>query len=163
MTIDHRSAPQLSPPPPIVEVLRLHPERDADLPLPRYMSPGAAGCDVVAALQAPLVLQSLQRAAIPTGLALAIPSGFEAQVRARSGNALRRGLAVINAPGTIDSDYRGEVKVLLANLSDQPQTIERGERIAQLVIAPVAQAVWHVVTALDETERGDGGFGSTGV
>ena len=153
MTADHR---------PLARVCRLHPERDADLPLTRYMSPGAAGCDVVAALTEPLVLRPLQRAAVPTGLAMAIPPGYEAQVRARSGNALRRGLAVINAPGTIDSDYRGEVRILLANLSDEPQTIARGDRIAQLVVAPVVQVQWQEATTLDHTERGAGGFGSTG-
>ena len=153
MSTDHR---------PTIDVLRLHPERDNDLPLPRYMSEGAAGCDVVAALEQPLELQPLQRAAVPTGLAIAVPRGWEVQVRARSGNALRRGLAVINAPGTIDSDYRGEVKVLLANLSDQPQRIERGERIAQLVVAPAPQAIWRQVDHLSATDRGDGGFGSTG-
>lgn len=147
---------------PVVRVVRLHPERDADLPLPRYMTAGAAGCDLVAALDEPLELPSLGRAAISTGLAIAIPPGFEGQVRARSGNALRRGLAVINGPGTIDSDYRGELKVLLANLDREPQTIARGDRIAQLVIAPVVQATITEVATLDDTERGDGGFGSTG-
>ncbi len=147
---------------PTVTLRRLHPERDADLPLPRYMSAGAAGCDLVAAVAEPLVLEPLARAAVSTGLAMAIPRGFEAQVRARSGNALRLGLAVINAPGTIDSDYRGEVKVLLANLSDEALTIERGQRIAQLVIAPVVQADFVVADALDATDRGAGGFGSTG-
>ena len=153
MTVDHR---------PTLRVQRPLPHRDADLPMPRYMSDGAAGCDVVAALEQPLVLQPLQRAAIPTGLAMAIPAGYEVQVRARSGNALRRGLAVLNAPGTIDSDYRGEVKILLVNLSDLPQEIVRGERIAQLVVAPVARAEWLEVAALEDTDRGGAGFGSTG-
>ena len=102
------------------------------------------------------------RAAVPTGLALALPDGFEGQVRPRSGLAFAQGLTVINAPGTIDSDYRGEVKVLMVNLSTEPVTIERGQRIAQLVVAPVVQARFATVTALDETTRGAGGFGSTG-
>ncbi len=148
--------------PPLVAVQRLHPQRDADLPLPRYMTPGSAGCDLVAALPAPLTLQSLDRAAVPTGLAMALPAGWEAQVRPRSGAALKLGLTVVNAPGTIDSDYRGEVAVLVINLGREPLTIERGDRIAQLVIAPVAQASFEVVERLDDTERGAGGFGSTG-
>lgn len=147
---------------PVIDVQRLDPARDHDLPLPRYMSVGAAGADVVAALTAPLTLPSLGRAAVPTGLAVAIPPGFEVQVRPRSGLALQRGVTVLNAPGTIDSDYRGEIKVLLINLSDSPVTLQRGERIAQLVVAPVAQARFAAVDALPPTARGDGGFGSTG-
>lgn len=148
--------------PPQVRVLRLHPDRDADLPLPRYMSAGAAGCDLHAALQTPLTLAPLARAAVPTGLAMAVPAGWEAQVRPRSGLALRHGLTLINAPGTIDSDYRGEVKVLIVNLSDQPVTLHRGDRVAQLVLAPAVQAQFSWVDTLDETSRGAGGFGSTG-
>jgi len=150
------------PSPPTIRLQRLHPERDADLPLPRYMTAGSAGCDLVAALEAPLTLQSLERAAVPTGLAMALPPGFEGQVRPRSGAAIRQGLTVVNAPGTIDSDYRGEVAVLVINLGRQSLTIERGDRIAQLVVAPVAQARFEVVDALDATDRGEGGFGSTG-
>jgi dUTP pyrophosphatase len=147
---------------PIVQVLRLHPERDADLPLPAYQTDGAAGADLCAAIEAPLTLAPLQRLLVPTGLALAIPPGFEGQVRPRSGIAVKRGLTVPNAPGTIDSDYRGELFVAMVNLDVQPQTIVRGERIAQLVIAPVLQARFHVAESLDITVRGDGGFGSTG-
>ena len=147
---------------PVVYVRRLAPQRDADLPLPRYMSPGAAGCDLVAAVDAPMLLLPLQRVAVPTGLALAIPPGWEAQVRPRSGLALRHGVTVANAPGTIDSDYRGEVQVLLVHLGDTPFTIERGDRIAQLVIAPVSQARFELCDDLDATARGEGGFGSTG-
>jgi dUTP pyrophosphatase len=147
---------------PVVRLQRLHPDRDADLPLPTYMSAGAAGCDLVAALQEPLTIQGFQRVRVPTGLALAIPPGWEGQVRPRSGMAFSRGLGIPNAPGTIDSDYRGEVQVLVINLTPNPVTLVRGERIAQLVVAPVAQAQFVVVDALDDTERGTGGFGSTG-
>ncbi len=132
------------------------------LPLPAYASAGAAGMDVAAALEAPLVLAPGARAAVVTGLRLAIPAGYEVQVRPRSGLAARHGLTVANAPGTIDSDYRGELMVLLVNLGPDPVTITRGMRIAQLVVAPVVQAAWQVVDALDGTVRGSGGFGSTG-
>jgi dUTP pyrophosphatase len=135
----------------------------ADLPLPHYASEGAAGMDVVAALDQPMQLAPGARAAIPTGLAMAIPHGYEIQVRPRSGLALKQGLTVANAPGTIDSDYRGELKVLLINLGQEPVLIERGMRIAQLVLAPVTRALLHPVDSLDETARGTGGFGSTGV
>ncbi len=135
----------------------------AGLPLPRYETAGAAGMDLRAAVDAPLVLAPLDRVAVPTGLIVAIPSGFEGQVRPRSGNALKYGLSMPNSPGTIDSDYRGELKVLLIHLGKEPLTIERGMRIAQLVICPVAQARIEVVTTVDNaTARGDGGFGSTG-
>jgi len=147
---------------PIVRLVRLHPLRDADLPLPAYRTAGAAGCDLVAALEQPLTLQPLQRALVPTGLAIAIPDGFEGQVRPRSGMALRHGLGMPNAPGTIDSDYRGELQVCVINLDPAPLTLHRGDRIAQLVVAPVARARFEVVAALDDTVRGSGGFGSTG-
>ena len=127
------------------------------------MTEGAAGLDLAAALDIPIALAPGERTAVPTGLALAIDRGFEGQVRPRSGLALRLGLTVANAPGTIDSDYRGELKVLLVNLGTEPVVIEPGMRIAQLVIAPVTQAELVEVDALDETERGAGGFGSTGV
>ena len=133
------------------------------LELPRYETPGAAGLDLRAAVHEPVILQPLDRMAIPTGLIVAIPSGWEGQVRPRSGNALRLGLSMPNSPGTIDSDYRGELKVLLIHLGREPITIERGMRIAQLVICPVAQAKLVQVEQIDdETERGTGGFGSTG-
>jgi len=136
----------------------------AGLALPAYASLGAAGADVVAAIDArePVTLAPLARAAVPTGLALAIPQGYEVQVRPRSGLALKHGLTVLNAPGTIDWDYRGEVKVLLVNLGDASVTIERGMRIAQLVVAPVTQAQFVSVDDLGDTVRGAGGFGSTG-
>lgn len=134
------------------------------LPLPRAQSEGAAGMDLLAALadDAPLILESGDRAAVPTGLEMAIPEGYEGQVRPRSGLAFRHGLTVANAPGTIDCDYRGEVKVLLINLGRDPVTIARGERIAQLVIAPVTAADLVAVDTLDTTQRGAGGLGSTG-
>lgn len=133
------------------------------LDLPAYATAGAAGMDVVAAVDRDLVIAPGGRAAVPTGLKLAIPDGYEVQVRPRSGLALKHGLTVANAPGTIDSDYRGELKVLLANLGDADVTITRGMRIAQLVVAPVVRGRWVAVDALaDDTVRGAGGFGSTG-
>ena len=130
------------------------------LPLPVYATHGAAGMDVVAAEE--LVLEPGQRHAVATGFSIAIPEGFEVQVRPRSGLALKHGITCLNTPGTIDSDYRGEVKVILANLGSEPFEIKRGERIAQLVPAPVLKAVFLEVASLDETARGAGGFGSTG-
>lgn len=136
----------------------------AGLPLPRYETAGAAGLDLRAAVDAPLVLRSLDRVAVPTGLIVAIPDGFEGQVRPRSGLALRKGLGMPNSPGTIDSDYRGELKVLMINLGREPIELTRGMRIAQLIIAPVARAtVVPVDAVVDTTARGVGGFGSTGV
>lgn len=130
------------------------------LPLPAYATAGAAGMDVVAAEE--LVLAPGARHAVATGFAIAIPPGYEVQVRPRSGLALKHGITCLNTPGTIDEDYRGEVKVILANLGGQPFAIARGERIAQLVPAPVQRAVFDTVATLDETARGAGGFGSTG-
>lgn len=133
-----------------------------DLPLPHYATEGAAGMDVCAALDEPLMMNPMERLAVPTGLAMAIPHGYEIQVRPRSGLALKQGLTVANAPGTIDSDYRGEVKVILINLGQDAVEITHGMRIAQLVLAPVSMARPQLVTTLDETDRGAGGFGSTG-
>lgn len=130
------------------------------LPLPGYATSGAAGMDVVSAED--VTIAPGQRHAVATGLAIAIPPGFEVQVRPRSGLALKHGITCLNTPGTIDCDYRGEVKVILANLGDAPFAIARGDRIAQLVPAPVLSAAWHEVAELDDTERGTGGFGSTG-
>ena len=132
-----------------------------DLPLPSYATAGAAGLDLRAALDARLVLGPGERALVPTGLRLAVPAGYEAQVRPRSGLALRHGIVLPNSPGTIDSDYRGEVQVILWNAGPEPFAIERGDRIAQLVVAPVAQ-VELVESGLDDTPRGGGGCGSTG-
>ncbi len=133
-----------------------------DLPLPAYATPHAAGLDLRAAVEDEIVLHVGERALVPTGIAIALPQGYEAQVRPRSGLALKHGITVLNAPGTIDADYRGEIKVILVNLGDAPFVIRRGERIAQLVVAPVAHVRWLEVEALPETERGAGGFGSTG-
>ncbi len=134
------------------------------LPLPNYATDGAAGLDLVAAVPegGPMVLRPGERAAVPTGLVIALPEGHEGQVRARSGRALREGLAVLNAPGTVDADYRGEVKVLLVNLGQSDVTIARGERVAQLVVAPVTRVAVTQAGELGETARGGGGFGSTG-
>jgi len=132
------------------------------LPLPAYQSKGAAGMDLRAALDEPMRLLPNSRALIPTGFAIAIPDGFEGQVRPRSGLAWKNGLSIPNSPGTIDSDYRGELKVILINLGEEPFLIERGMRIAQMVIAPVVQFDVELVSDLDDTERGEKGFGSTG-
>jgi dUTP pyrophosphatase len=135
----------------------------SDLPLPAPATPGAAGVDLRAAVPEDLILQPGERALVPTGLALAIPPGWEGQVRPRSGLAIRHGLGVLNAPGTIDSDYRGEVGVVLVNHGDAPFTVRRGDRIAQLVLARVEPIEWEESEDLVESERGPGGFGSTGV
>lgn len=132
------------------------------LDLPAYATEEAAGLDLLAAVTAPVVLAPGKRALIPTGLVLQLPAGFEAQVRPRSGLALKHGVTVLNSPGTIDADYRGEVGVLLINHGDQPFTVERGQRIAQLVVARYARVTWHEAASLDDSARGSGGFGSTG-
>jgi dUTP pyrophosphatase len=134
----------------------------ADLPLPAYATAGSAGLDLVAAVTAPVTIAPGARALIPTGLAIQLPDGYEAQIRPRSGLALKHGITVLNAPGTVDSDYRGEVSVLLVNLGDRPVTLARGERVAQLVVAAVQRIVWSEQTDLDQTARGAGGYGSTG-
>jgi dUTP diphosphatase len=133
-----------------------------NLPLPRYQSTLAAGLDLLAAVAEPLSIAPGNRALVPTAIAIALPAGFEAQVRPRSGLAVQHGLTVLNAPGTIDADYRGEIQVLLVNLGGEPMTIARGMRIAQLVIAPVTRAALLEVAGLEQTGRGSGGFGSTG-
>lgn len=145
---------------PVVSVMRL--AHGADLPLPAYQSAGAAGLDLLAAVDAPLTLAPLERAMVPTGIAIALPEGYEAQVRPRSGLAAKHGIGMVNAPGTIDADYRGEIKVLLVNLSAEPFVVARGERIAQMVVAPVSRATLKLADTLPETTRGSGGFGSTG-
>jgi len=131
-------------------------------PLPKYETTGSAGMDLRANLDAPVTLQPLGRALIPTGLFIELPQGYEAQIRARSGLALKRGLTMLNSPGTIDSDYRGEIKCIVVNLSEEPQTIEPGDRIAQMIIARYEQIAWQQVESLEETDRSAGGFGSTG-
>jgi len=145
----------------VVQVRRVRPDT-APLPLPAYQTDGAAGMDLLADVAAPIELATGARALIPTGLAIAIPAGFEGQVRPRSGLALRHGVTVLNAPGTIDADYRGEVQVLLVNHGQAPISVQRGDRIAQLVIAPVARAAWREADGLPASARGGGGFGHTG-
>lgn len=135
----------------------------SDLPLPSYESDAAAGMDLRAAVQETMTLKPGARMLVPTGLQMAIPHGYEAQIRPRSGLAYKHGITMLNSPGTIDSDYRGEVKVLAINHGSEPFTISHGDRIAQMVIAPVSQAVIKEVETLDETERNEGGFGSTGI
>ena len=134
----------------------------ADLPLPAYATPGSAGCDLLAAVDAAVVIAPGERALVPTGIAIALPEGFEAQVRPRSGLAVKNGVTCLNAPGTIDADYRGEIKVILINLGTDAFAVERGMRIAQMVVAPVITARWIERGSLDATDRGAGGFGSTG-
>ena len=145
-----------------IPFIRVRPRQDADIPLPRYMSPQAAGLDICAAVTGPLRLVPGQICLVPTGFAMALPPGFEAQIRPRSGLAVRHGITLVNAPGTIDADYRGEVKVALINLGPAAYTVGRGDRIAQMIV----QRVWPVrprlVDALEDTLRNDGGFGHTG-
>jgi dUTP pyrophosphatase len=148
-----------APEPVVVAVKRVR--AGGDLPLPAYQTAGAAGMDLLADVAAPVVLAPGARALVPTGLALELPPGFEAQVRPRSGWALRAGVTLLNSPGTIDADFRGEVQVLLVNCGDEPVAIRRGDRIAQLVVAPVCRAILREVDALTPTARGGGGFGHT--
>jgi dUTP pyrophosphatase len=145
---------------PLVEVVKM--EHAKDFNLPKYATVDSAGLDLQAAIEDEIYLDSLERVAVPTGLKIALPAGFEAQIRPRSGMALKQGVTVLNTPGTIDSDYRGEIKVILVNLSKQPVRILRGDRIAQMVVAEVVQAELTEVETLDTTVRGEGGFGSTG-
>lgn len=134
-----------------------------DLPLPAYATAQSAGMDVVAAIDTPIVINAGDTAIVPTGISIALPSGYECQVRPRSGLAAKNGVTVLNSPGTVDADYRGEIKAILINHGKVPFTIERGMRIAQIVIARYEQAQWNICDELDETARGAGGFGSTGV
>ena len=146
----------------LIAVRRLR-RTQKDLPLPSYRSDQAAGMDLTADIDAPLLLRPGERVLVPTGLAVEIPSGFEAQIRPRSGIALRHGVTLLNSPGTIDADYRGEVQVLLVNLGATDFVVCRGDRIAQMVVAPVTRAQWREVEELGKTARGDGGFGHTGL
>jgi len=145
----------------IIKIKRL--ANGAGIDLPAYATSGAAGMDICAANDADIMLEAGQRCAVPTGFAMAIPDGFEAQIRPRSGLALKHGISIANAPGTIDSDYRGEIAVIIINLGSAPFTIARGMRIAQMVIAPVTRGQFTEVDELDDSDRGVGGFGSTGV
>ena len=143
--------------------LKVRRVRPSELPLPKYQTALSAGMDLLADLPEDVALESLERRLIPTGLSLELPPGYEAQIRPRSGLALKHGLTCLNTPGTIDADYRGEVGVLLINLSKERVTLKRGDRIAQMVIAPTVQATLQEVEVLSDTTRGQGGFGSTGV
>ena len=147
---------------PTIKFLRLKPNLDADISLPCYMTSQAAGMDICAAIEKELTVGHGEIALIPTGFAIAVPEGFEVQIRPRSGLAVKHGIGLINSPGTIDSDYRGEVMIAVINLGKKPYTIRRGERIAQMVIKKVYQARLNVVEQLDETDRNIGGFGHTG-
>ena len=147
---------------PVIKILRIRPDSDADLPLPRYMTPQSAGMDICAAIENDVVLEKGAFTLIPTGFAMELPSGFEAQIRPRSGLAARYGIGLINSPGTIDADYRGEIMIAVINLGSKPYTFQRGDRIAQMVIKKVYQARLKVVEQLDETQRNTCGFGHTG-
>ena len=148
---------------PTIAFQRLRADKDQDIPLPRYMTPQAAGMDLHAAVDNPVIIAPGAIVLIPTGFAMALPPGFEGQIRPRSGLAVKHGIGLINSPGTIDSDYRGEVKIPLINLGGEPFTIQRGDRIAQMVIQKVYRVRLQVVEALDTTSRDHGGFGHTGV
>jgi dUTP pyrophosphatase len=143
-----------------VAITRLH--GSEDLPLPGYMTDHAAGMDLMAAVREDLVLSPGQRALVPTGIAIALPEGFEAQVRPRSGLALKNGVTLVNTPGTIDADYRGEIRVILINHGTEPFVVRRGDRVAQMIVAPVCRIRWDEQAALNATDRGSGGFGHTG-
>lgn len=147
---------------PIIKILRLRPDTDSDIPLPRYMTSQSAGMDLCAALKEDLVLNKGEFTLIPTGFAIALPEGFEAQIRPRSGLAIKQGIGLINSPGTIDTDYRGEIKIAVINLGGKPYTFHRADRIAQMVIKKVYFARLEIVEELDETRRNTGGFGHTG-
>ena len=134
----------------------------ASLPLPQYTTEASAGVDLLAAVDSPVTLMPGARTVVPSGIAIQLPAGYEAQVRPRSGLAAKHGVTVLNSPGTIDADYRGEIAVIMVNLGSEPFVINRGMRIAQMVVSPVQTARWHEVTGCDNTERGSGGFGSTG-
>ncbi len=146
----------------VIPIKRLRPEKDADIPLPRRMTEGSAGMDAAAALEQDLTLAPGDIALVPTGLAVAVPQGYEIQVRPRSGLAARQGVTVVNAPGTIDSDYRGEILIALINLSREPRVIRRGDRIAQLIVGRAYSADFAETAALPPTTRDSGGFGHTG-
>ena len=148
---------------PIIKILRLRPDLLEDIPVPCYMTPQSAGMDICAAIEKEVVIETGEITMIPTGFAIAIPGGFEAQIRPRSGLAAKHGIGLINSPGTIDADYRGEVMIPVINLGKKSYTIHRGDRIAQMVIKRVYQARLQVVEHIDETIRNDGGFGHTGL
>ena len=147
---------------PIIKILRLRPTKDSDIPLPRYMTPHSAGMDICAAVENDLTVKKGDIALLPSGFAIALPPGFEAQIRPRSGLAVKHGIGIVNSPGTIDADYRGEVKIAVINLGQSAYTFHRRDRIAQMVIQKIYQAELRQVRQLDETSRNTGGFGHTG-
>jgi dUTP pyrophosphatase len=147
---------------PLIKIVRLRPDTDSDIPLPRYMTSQSAGMDLCAAIKEDLILNKGEITLIPTGFAIALPQGFEAQIRPRSGLAIKHGIGLINSPGTIDTDYRGEIKIAAINLGAKPYTFRRGDRIAQMIIKKVYFARLEIVEELDETKRNTGGFGHTG-
>jgi dUTP pyrophosphatase len=147
---------------PVLKIVRLRPDTDSDIPLPRYMTSQSAGMDLCAAIKEDLILNKGELILIPTGFAIALPEGFEAQIRPRSGLAIKHGIGLINSPGTIDTDYRGEIKIAVINLGGKPYTFRRGDRIAQMVIKKTYFARLEIVEELDETKRNTGGFGHTG-
>ncbi|MDH3884133.1 MAG: dUTP diphosphatase [Desulfobacterales bacterium] len=147
---------------PVIKIVRLRPDTDSDIPLPRYMTSQSAGMDLCAAIKEDLILNKGELTLIPTGFAIALPEGFEAQIRPRSGLAIKHGIGLINSPGTVDTDYRGEIKIAAINLGAKPYTFRRGDRIAQMIIKKVYFARLEIVEELDETKRNTGGFGHTG-
>ena len=147
---------------PVVKIVRLRPDKDADIPLPRYMTAQSAGMDICAAIENEVVLEKAAFTLIPTGFAIALPPGFEAQIRPRSGLAAKHGIGLINSPGTVDADYRGEIMIAVINLGSKPYTFRRADRIAQMIIKKVYHARLEVVEHLDKTQRNTGGFGHTG-
>lgn len=146
-----------------IKIRRLRPQQDADIPLPKYMTPQSAGMDICAAIDNPYTIDPGEILTVPTGIAMAIPAGFEIQIRPRSGLAARYGIGLINSPGTIDADYRGEVMIPLINLGQKPFMLHRGDRVAQMIVQKVYQANFNLVETLDETDRNTGGFGHTGI
>ena len=146
-----------------MESLKVKIINESGYPLPAYETPGAAGMDIRAAIQHPIVLQSLDRVLIPTGLRVQLPQGYEMQIRPRSGLAIKHGISIVNTPGTVDADYRGEIKVVVINLSKEPFVINPGERICQMVVSAYTHVKWEAVKEIDHTVRGDAGFGHTGV
>jgi dUTP pyrophosphatase len=146
-----------------IKIRRLRPQQDADIPLPKYMTPQSAGMDICAAIDDPCTIDPGEILTVPTGFAMAIPAGYEVQIRPRSGLAARYGIGLINSPGTIDADYRGEVMIPLINLGQKPFMLYRGDRVAQMIVQKVYQANFNLVETLDETDRNTGGFGHTGI
>jgi len=146
-----------------IKFLRLRPELDADIPIPEYMTPHAAGMDLCAAINSDLILKQKEISLIPTGFAICLPNGFEAQIRPRSGLAIKHGIGIINSPGTIDADYRGEIMIALINLGNQDYTVHRGDRIAQMIVNAICRVKVNITNTLDQTDRNAGGFGHTGI